>query len=190
MPDDQTPSNDDVYDDLSVPLDAVVRDATLLSLVLLFAPLIVYWFVYGFNDFMSETFGLSFLLWMLPVLLISIVIHEGLHALGWIMLGGVRPSQVSFGFDRRNLAPYTHADADVRASAYRIAVALPGVLQGVIPTIIGLGIANGPLTLYGAFMLSAAVGDMYVLWIIRHLNGAALVRDHPSQVGCMVRRDT
>jgi len=121
---------------------------------------------------------------------VAIAVHEGLHALAWMLAGGVKFNEIRFGFDVRNLAPYAHARTDMTARAYRVGVLTPGIVLGVIPCIVGIATGDGLLTLFGAIMLSAAIGDLYVYWIIREVPGDAQVRDHPSQAGCMVKVDS
>jgi len=175
------------YKDVSVPIDEIVRSGTVLSLVLLALPLVVYALVnrsFTFINGVGE--GTVFLLGIL----LAIAVHEGLHALAWMLAGNVKFSEIRFGFDVRNLAPYAHARTDMTARAYRVGVLTPGIMLGVLPSLVGIAIGDGLLTLFGAIMISAAIGDLYVFWIIRDVPGDALVRDHPSQAGCMVKLDS
>ena len=126
------------------------------------------------------------LLTMLAVLLASIVAHEGLHALGLVWLGGVEKTAVSFGFSWRTLAPFTHCRAPLPISTYRLTVALPGLLLGVVPGVAGLLLGQAILLLFGCWMVVAASGDVAVLWVTRHVPPSAMVRDHPTQAGCLV----
>jgi hypothetical protein len=72
------------------------------------------------------------------------------------------------------------------AFAYRVSVALPGVILGALPGLMGLMWRNGWLTVYGALMSIAALGDLIVLWLIRSVPGDARVQDHPRAPGCIV----
>jgi hypothetical protein len=63
---------------------------------------------------------------------------------------------------------------------------MPGLLTGVIPSLIALITGNGLLMLFGAAMFAGAVGDAIVLWIIRDVPANAEVLDHPDAVGCYV----
>lgn len=126
-------------------------------------------------------------LWvMLGVLLVSVVVHEGLHALGFVWVGGVARTAVSFGIFWRTLTPFAHCRAPMTMNAYRLAVALPGLLLGVVPAGLGLLLGLVPLLLFGCWMVVAASGDVAVLWATRHVAGSALVRDHPTRAGCWV----
>jgi hypothetical protein len=76
------------------------------------------------------------------------------------------------------------------ASRYRVAVALPGLLLGLIPTVAGIALQSEELTLYGAIMLVGAVGDMLILWLLRSVRGDTLVLDHPTRAGFQIVLDS
>jgi hypothetical protein len=126
------------------------------------------------------------LLGLLGLLLGSMVVHEGLHALGFVWVGGVGKTAVSFGMNWRAFTPYAHCREPLTATAYRLCVALPGLVLGLLPGLLGLLLGNAPLLLFGGWMLVAAGGDVAVLWATRHVAAAARVRDHPTQAGCLV----
>lgn len=124
------------------------------------------------------------LLIFVVLFLISIVVHELLHAVGWAMAGGVGWKAIEFGV--KSLTPYAHAMKMMSARGYRIGAALPGVVLGVIPGLVGILTGVGWLALYGALMLISAVGDVMVLWLLWGVPGDAMVLDHPSEAGCQV----
>lgn len=115
---------------------------------------------------------------------VSVVVHELLHALGWMIAGRIGWRQMEFGVNM--LTPYAHTSLAMPARAYRIGAALPSVLLGMIPGLIAIVIGSGWLALYGAIMLMSAVGDLMVLWLLRDVPGDAMVLDHPSKAGCQV----
>ena len=71
----------------------------------------------------------------LPVLAVSVLLHEGLHALGFRLLGRAPRSAVRLGFQRRTLTPYANCTAPVRANAYRATALLPGAVLGAGPVL-------------------------------------------------------
>ncbi len=115
----------------------------------------------------------------------SIIIHEGLHGLGY-MFGGAARHDVKFGFQIKGLMPYAHCKIPLTVTGYRIGVALPGVVLGVIPAIVGTAAHNGALTAYGTIMIIAAVGDLIVLGLLLPMQGHIRVQDHPSRPGFQV----
>jgi hypothetical protein len=100
------------------------------------------------------------------------------------LVGRVPWREVRFGL--KGLVVYAHCRVPMKASAYRVSVALPGVVLGVLPGLIGLIRGNGWLTVYGALMSIAALGDLIVLWLIRRVAGDTRVQDHPRAPGCIV----
>jgi hypothetical protein len=124
------------------------------------------------------------LLFAVAVLILSVVAHEGLHAAGWLIFARVPRSEIDFGI--RQATPYAHTSAIVEAGPYRVGIALPGLLLGALPAVLSWLTGSGTLMIYGAFMLSAAAGDVLVLWLIRDVPSGRLVQDHPTHAGCRV----
>ncbi len=115
----------------------------------------------------------------------SIVVHEALHGIGYYWAGADR-SDIEFGFNWSGFAPYAHCSVPLQADPYRVAIALPGFMLGVLPLGIGLSLGIWWLTLYAFLMLLAAAGDTLLLWIMRDVPGNAWTQDHPSEMGCLV----
>lgn len=142
-------------------------------------PVAVHWLLYG---------GPASWVWLvlaLPVFVASIAAHEGLHAVGFF-LAGARRADVRFGIDVKTLTPYAGCRIPLRASQYRLAVALPALVLGLAPLIVGLAAGWFWATLYGTAMLHAACGDYAALWAMRRVPAGARVQDHPARVGCQV----
>jgi hypothetical protein len=127
-------------------------------------------------------FGQPFL--FLILFAASVVVHEGLHGIGWGLIGGAGWASISFGV--KSMTPYAHCDVPLDTRSYRIGAALPGIVLGVVPMLVSWGTGNGWMMAYAALMLAAASGDALVLWLIRDVDADRLVRDHPSEVGCEV----
>jgi hypothetical protein len=98
-------------------------------------------------------------------LVLSIVAHELLHLMGFMWFGGVPWSAVRVELRGTTIA--ARCTVPLAARSYRAAVALPGLVLGVMPTVSGLMSGVAWLTVYGAVMLGAAVGDARVLWVLR-----------------------
>jgi hypothetical protein len=149
---------------------------------------LLHWALHG-GPSLREGFGFLFRLYVfIPVLLASIVVHEGLHALGFLIIGRARRASVHFGIHRETLSPYAGCHEPLTAGAYRAAVALPGLVLGVVPVLLGLAGGTAWLTLWGAFMLVTAGGDLAVLLALRGVPSSAHVVDHPTRVGGLVLR--
>ncbi|MCU0513910.1 MAG: DUF3267 domain-containing protein [Anaerolineae bacterium] len=168
--------------DLSVPLHRLPAWVYGLSLVLLVVPLLPYVALYGLDRFLGGAFGA----WQVPAALLLIVAHEAVHALGWKLAGGLAWRQFKFGVAWRALAPYCHATAPMPVAAYRLGAVLPLIVTGIVPALLALAAGDAGWTFLSAIMISAAVGDIFVLWTLRHIPAGAQVEDHPSQAGCVV----
>jgi hypothetical protein len=165
--------------------------ATLIAFAMFpFVALVVlgpYALVWGMEDLRASIEVAFALPWFVPIFFLGIVVHEGLHGLGFAWVGGVPRREISFGVKWLTLTPYAHCVVPMRASAYRAAVALPALALGVLPALVGLALGNGVLAAWGTLLLGAAGGDLAILWAIRRVPGRAVVRDHPSRAGCLVR---
>lgn len=172
--------------DVSAPLEKVVREITLYGLVLLVGPLVPYGLLYGFGRFAAEmrswgAWGLFLLL-----TLVFTLAHEAFHVIGWKYWGNLPWRAFTFGVKWEALAPYAHAKQPMPAAAYRVGTLLPGVLTGLVPYGMALASGSALMTMVSATMISGAVGDLYVLWLMRAVAPNAQVIDHPENVGCIV----
>jgi hypothetical protein len=153
-----------------------------VALLIVFVPFIV---LYGSAELSAGIDALlgSFFVAM-GVFVLSIVIHEALHGIGWMLFGGIPLNEMKFGV--QSLTPYAHSKQAMPARGYRIGAALPGVVLGVLPAIFGVLTGNGLVAFYGAMMLGTAGGDALILWMLRDLDPQTLVQDHPSEAGAQV----
>ena len=124
--------------------------------------------------------------WLLLVGLASIIVHEALHALGLRVLAGIQWTDIRFGIAWRGLAAYAHTDKSMSARSYRWSAALPGLLLGVAPLVVGLARNSSLLALYGALFTAMAGGDFAVLWVMRAIPADAVVVDSAHRAGCTV----
>jgi hypothetical protein len=98
-------------------------------------------------------------------LVLSVALHELLHLVGYVCIGGAPIDSVHF--ELRGVAIVARCDVPLPARSYRAAVALPGAVLGLVPTIVGLALGIALVTVYGAVMLGASAGDVAVLWALR-----------------------
>jgi hypothetical protein len=130
------------------------------------------------------SFGIQQVMLFIGAILVGVILHEFLHAVGWVAVGRVKWHDIEFGI--KSLTPYAHCKVPVTASTYRIGILLPGIALGLIPGWIGSAVNSGWLVAFGLVMFISAAGDLMVLWLIRDLPPTAQVLDHPSEVGCQV----
>jgi hypothetical protein len=129
-----------------------------------------------------------FLRWrvVVPTLVIGIPLHEAIHGLAWVGLGRRPLSDVRFGFQWKTITPYAHLQVPVDATAYRWGAAMPAIVLGLLPYLVGLVLGEGWLAWLGLLFIFTAGGDLLVLWLLRGVDGEALTEDHPSRAGCYV----
>ena len=123
---------------------------------------------------------------LLLAVLVGVVVHEGVHALTWGICGGHGLQSVRVGFQRQTMTPFARCQVPITAWSYRLGVAMPGLLTGVVPAVAG-SIAGmpGPAD-FGWLMTFCAGGDLLVLVLLRRVPADALVEDHPTRAGCTV----
>jgi Putative zincin peptidase len=127
--------------------------------------------------------GITLFFWLsVPA---GLVIHEGLHGLGFY-LGGARRQDVRYGIAWSKFMPYAHCKVPLTARAYRLSVVLPGLVLGLVPALVGLLLGWGTWVVFGWVMIACAGGDAAILWAIRHVPAESRVLDHPTDVGCRV----
>lgn len=157
--------------------------ATLPFIVPLFA--LYVWVWQGLNWDGSSFATLLLLL----VFLLSVVVHELIHAFSWRWAAGLSAEEVQLGFQWRTFTPYAHAKVPMPASAYRLGTVMPGLVLGLAPAVVGLLLGQSGLFLFGLLSIFSAGGDLTILWLLRSVKGTQLVEDHPTQAGCFVWDD-
>lgn len=152
-----------------------------VSALLAFAPFVL---LHGWIALRDGLFAV-FSPWVFfPGLIVLVVVHEGLHALGFLASGVVRRDHLRFGIDKKTLSPYAGCTAPMPARAYRVSGSLPGFVLGILPVVVGFLSGSGTFVAAGWFMTAAAGGDLAALWAMRRVPGDVWVEDHPSRVGC------
>jgi len=134
-----------------------------------------------------ETLSLT---WSPAVLFLAILlgvgIHELIHGISWMILGGKPFSSIEFGFQSKTFTPYAHLKEPVEVNAYRLGAFMPGFVLGIFTYILSLALGDGNLFWFSLVHTSAAGGDWLILWLIRHVQSGMQVEDHPTHAGCYV----
>lgn len=122
----------------------------------------------------------------IALLAAGVLVHELLHAAGFLLVGRAPRPTVRIGFQRRTLTPFASCRAPVTASAYRAAALLPAAALGGLPALIAWATGWSTPLLWGWLMLALAGGDFAAVWAMRAVPGGAMVVDHERLVGCRV----
>ena len=120
------------------------------------------------------------------ILVFFVIIHELLHALAYLFLTKGDFKSISFGIIWKNLTPYCHYSKAISMRQYRIAVALPGLITGIIPLIISMSIGSFSLLVFALLFTLGAMGDFSILWISRKEKSNTMLKDHPDKIGCII----
>ncbi|MDP8202073.1 MAG: metalloprotease family protein [Candidatus Tenebribacter burtonii] len=156
----------------------------LISIASLVFPFIFIW------DWQTFTKGFLLIYLALPYFIIAFILgsflHEVFHAAGFIIFGKLSFNQVQIGIKWKYLTPFAHCRIPLKASVYRIALLLPAILLGLIPSIVALIFGKSWLLIYGTLFTILAGGDFLILWIIRKVKSDEIVKDHPERCGCYI----
>jgi hypothetical protein len=119
----------------------------------------------------------------LPSVIIAIIIHELIHGICFAQFakGGIK--SVHFGVKWKYLTPYCHCSESVNVQQYRIALVMPSVVLGFIPSVSGFIIHNFTIVMLGCTLIAAGIGDFIILWMLRNLPQNTRVVDHPDKIG-------
>ncbi len=181
-----TPVQSSSYEqDLSVSTVTILFHAIWMTVIFLIVPLIPFSLIWG-RDPLLTAFTNPMII--LPALVL-VVIHELLHAIAWKFAGGLSFREFKFGIVWKTLSPYCHATKPMAISAYRIGVVVPGIVLGILPIVLATLVGDGVLAVLGGLLTAGAVGDVYVLWLLRGVTNDAQVIDHPTRAGCIVLYD-
>lgn len=125
---------------------------------------------------------------MLLVFVVGAAIHEMLHGFTWAFFCKNGLSSIKYGVHWKALTPYCHCKEVLPLRAYMLGGAMPGLVMGVLPAVIGIATGNFLVFLFGLFFTLAAAGDMLILIMLRNQKKDDMVQDHPDLIGCYVLR--
>lgn len=173
--------------DLSVPMTRANLYSIFFAIpaaVILIAGYLVFW---GTGGLTHARFLIYKYFYLSVVILISgILLHELLHGLTWIWFGKKAIHTIYYGINLKVLSPYAHCREPLNIQAYRWGAAMPGLILGIIPALLGIITGNGIIMLFGLLFTVAAGGDAFIIWSLRKESSHELVLDHPKHAGCLI----
>lgn len=113
----------------------------------------------------------------------GIIVHELLHGLTWAIFASNGLKSIRFGVKWKFLTPYCHCKEPLKVKHYKLGGAMPLIVMGIIPSIIGIISGNGGFLGFGIFFTWAAGGDIIALYMLRKLDNDMYVSDHPEKMG-------
>ena len=116
----------------------------------------------------------------------GVAMHELIHGIFFGLFAESGFSSVRFGFMRESLTPYCHCSEPLKVKHYSLAALMPALLLGLLPMVVAFFVGSLFWLLFGIVFLSAASGDLMVVWLLRKEPHDTLVQDHVSEPGCWV----
>jgi hypothetical protein len=125
-------------------------------------------------------------LWMALIILVGVIFHELIHGISWAFFTKDGFKSVKYGIEWKSFTPYCHCKTPLQLNHYLVGGLMPGILLGVLPSLIGIIMGNVSLLLLGIFFTLTAGGDFLIAWHLRKENKHSLVQDHAEKIGCYV----
>ncbi|MDZ4845734.1 MAG: DUF3267 domain-containing protein [Chitinophagales bacterium] len=133
----------------------------------------------GFDDFFS-------LKVFLPAFVLGIFVHEFIHGFTWALFSPAKWRDIRFGFQVKMFTPYAHCTVPLKLRHYALGALMPGLILGILPFIFGLSMNNPLFAVAGFIFTFVACGDFWILYSLRNEPREAMVKDHPTNAGCVV----
>ncbi|QZA33234.1 DUF3267 domain-containing protein [Hydrogenibacillus sp. N12] len=169
-----------------VPVERAQKVGLLLTVGALVMETALFLILWGAEPLRALVAGPVDVLWAIAIYFGGVVLHEGIHGLGFWLFGKASLKDIQFGVLWKYLTPYAHLKKPIRARAYRLSLLAPGLGLGLFPLLLGLFLGSPGLSLFGAVFLGAAGGDLAVDWEVRKLPHDVYVLDHPHEIGFFV----
>lgn len=119
----------------------------------------------------------------LLILLAGMPLHEFLHGATWAMFANSGLKSIKFGVEWKYLMPYCHCVEPLKLKQYALGAAMPLLVMGIMPAVLGIAMGIGWLLFFGVFSIAAAGADIISLFMMRKLNRNDTVFDHPQKMG-------
>jgi hypothetical protein len=121
---------------------------------------------------------------IMPILSITLLLfipHELIHGITWMIVAKCKWSDIKFGVMwKKFCTPYCHCKISMTVSQYRLALLMPLIVLGILPSLLSLVIGSSLLLFYGILGTVSAVGDIMMAWLLRKESSIAKIYDHPS----------
>lgn len=147
----------------------------LLSLILT----IIMGLIYRVLNGATTDFELNYPLFLL-IAVVSIVIHEFIHGLGWSI--SCKQGWKSIDFGLNGIMPYCHCKEALDSDRYLLGVLMPFLVLGLVIAVIAFIFSNMWLVLTAVVNIFLAGGDLLIAFYLRK-NPKAKIIDHPTDPG-------
>lgn len=122
------------------------------------------------------------LVWVAFIL--SIVVHEMLHGMGWSIFARKGWKSIHFGVMWEYLTPYCHCKEPLRPGAYLFGGLLPFLILGIGMYIVAWVSGNSILYILSLLNMLAAGGDTTLMcMLLKYFGKDVMILDHPTECG-------
>lgn len=166
----------------TIPIFDLNLYGLIISTILLAPVIFVFFKFYDFELFSREVSEIKIIIFSLLCIL-SIMIHECIHALFFLVFSKGKIKSVKIGFFYQYLTPYAHCSESLSRIKYGIALIGPFVILGLLPIIISFGLQSVWILFYGSIMTVAASGDLIILYHLIKVPKGKTILDHDKKAG-------
>lgn len=111
---------------------------------------------------------------------VFVIVHELIHAIGFIIFGKAKKGEVSFGILPKQGMVYCSCNKPMEAKNYLLALIFPIIITGIIPFIFVVIYANFIWVFMFAVLISGGAGDLIMFNEVRKRDAKQLIIDHPK----------
>jgi len=117
-----------------------------------------------------------------------IFIHELIHGIFFFIFVKNKIKSIKFGIMPADklFTPYCHCREKLRIDHYRIAIMMPLIIMGIIPSIFSMIIGNQFLLFLGIICIMAACGDILIFLKTLRQKRDSWIFDHPTEAGFFI----
>ncbi|ENA1763180.1 DUF3267 domain-containing protein [Flavobacterium psychrophilum] len=134
------------------------------------------------NELLKNSFSL------LLIMIIGVLGHELIHGVTFSFFAKSGFKAISFGVLWKMLTPYCHCKEPLLVKQYITGAIMPAIILGFLPFIYAILFGNLFWLFFSIFFTVAAIGDFYIIFLLRNEDLSSMVLDHPSVVGCYIYR--
>lgn len=124
----------------------------------------------------------KFIIYLFLTQILGIMLHEIIHALVCIIFTQ-NINSIKLGFIPKQMMFYCNCKYPLYVNHYLLMIIAPFILMGVFPYILGLYLSRPSLIFFGYLFSIAAVGDIYIIYLILKNYQKKFIKDSDTEVG-------
>jgi len=129
------------------------------------------------------------ILGFITVFIVGISFHELLHGITFALVNEKGFKSIKFGITTGSFTPYCHCTEPLKRNYYILVAAIPGIIMGIFPLIVGFIIINPFVCFVGYLFILAALGDVIIVYYnLKYVKKDEIIVDNPSKIGFSIFR--